>query len=369
MHVEPREYRKFISADGTRAQRTAGGQLSRKTTMRPVEQLEPRRLLASFTASSVAELITDINAANAAGGANVITLTEGTTFKLNAVAEGSDGATGLPTIAAGNELTIAGNGDTIERSSGAGTPAFRLFDVAAGAVLSLNDLTLSRGRAPYSSFDGAATGGAIRNHGALILSGVTVQNCTAQGDFAGQSALGGGIFSAGVLTAVGSAIRNNQALGMDGGDFGFVSAGIGGSASGGGLYLAGTSASLTNSSVDSNLARAGNGGSGGKGQFFGSVFWFGGGPGGGAGGGGIFAAAATVQLQGTSITRNVAKGGTGGSSPRGLPKGADGPGRGGGLFIAPPAVVGLDSTTQANTRSNTASTSDDDIFGSFTLLA
>ena len=42
--------------------------------MRPVEHLEARRLLASFTASSVTELIADINAANAAGGSNTITL-------------------------------------------------------------------------------------------------------------------------------------------------------------------------------------------------------------------------------------------------------------------------------------------------------
>src|SRR4051795_3866573 len=42
--------------------------------MRNVEPLESRRLLASFTASSVTDLIADINAANAAGGTNTITL-------------------------------------------------------------------------------------------------------------------------------------------------------------------------------------------------------------------------------------------------------------------------------------------------------
>src|SRR4051812_21699431 len=121
--------------------------------MRLVEQLEPRRLLTSFTASSVADLIADINAANAAGGSNTITLSSGTTFKLSAVDNGTDGPSGLPVIAVGDELTILGNGDTIERSSGGGTPGFRLFDVAAGGSLSLNGLTLS---------GGLAQGGAIR---------------------------------------------------------------------------------------------------------------------------------------------------------------------------------------------------------------
>jgi len=51
-----------------------------------------------------------------------------------------------------------------------------------------------------------------------------------------------------------------------------------------------------------------------------------------------------------------------------LPKGADGVGRGGGLYIGAAALVSLDLFTQANTSSNTASTSDNDILGSFTAL-
>src|SRR3982750_2074833 len=103
--------------------------------MRPVEPLETRRLLASFTASSVAELISDINAANAAGGSNTITLTAGTLFKLNAVNNNTDSPNGLPVIAPGNDLTIVGNGSTIDRSAGASVPGFRLFEVTAGASM------------------------------------------------------------------------------------------------------------------------------------------------------------------------------------------------------------------------------------------
>jgi len=61
--------------------------------------LETRRLLASFTAASAADLIADMNAANAAGGANTITLAAGATFSLNAVNNQNEGATGLPVIA------------------------------------------------------------------------------------------------------------------------------------------------------------------------------------------------------------------------------------------------------------------------------
>src|ERR1043165_6063414 len=100
--------------------------------MQHIEQLETRRLLASFTASSVAELIADINTANAAGGSNTITLAAGSTFKLASVDNNADGANGLPLIAAGDTLTIFGNGATIQRNTSRGPPAFRLFDVAAG---------------------------------------------------------------------------------------------------------------------------------------------------------------------------------------------------------------------------------------------
>jgi hypothetical protein len=335
--------------------------------MRYVEQLESRRLLAAFAAASVAQLVSDIDAANAAGGANTITLAAGTTFNLNAANNSVHGPTALPVIAAGNDLTILGNADTLQRSTAKGTPGFRFFDVAAGASLTLNGLTLSGGLALDSYSEGVAKGGGIRSQGTLSLNGVTVQNCTAQGEYLGEPAFGGGIFSSGILTVTGSTIRNNQALGTDGTSFG-LTAGAGGSAAGGGLYVSGTSASLTNVTVDSNVARGGNGGSGGTAHVFNAVFHFPGGLGGGAAGGGIYAGASTVELRGMNITRNAVKGGAGGNSPKGLPKGADGPGVGGGLYIYPGALVGLDPFTEANTRSNSASTSDNDIFGSFTLL-
>ena len=329
--------------------------------MRHAEQLETRRLLTSFTASSVAELISDINAANAAGGANTITLAPGVTFNLTAVDNTAHGATGLPVIGTGNDLTIVGNGDTVQRGTTRTTPAFRLFDVAAGASLALSRLTLSGGLA-----FGVAQGGGIRSEGTLSLSGVAVQTCIAQGYF--SEALGGGIFSAGVLAVVDSAIRNNQALAGDGAPNAYQPV-PGQTAEGGGLYVAGASMTLTNTTVESNLARGGNGANGGKDNSLGVTIWTAGGQGGNAFGGGIFTAASHVELRGVTITRNTAKAGLGGSSPNGIAKPTDGAGQGGGIYIAPAASAGLDAFTQANTRSNTASTSGNDIFGSFTILA
>src|SRR5262249_13930867 len=160
----------------------------------------------------------------------------------------TDSATGLPSIAANDNLTIVGNGDTIERSTATGTPAFRLFDVAAGASLALTDLTLQGGLA-YGS------GGAIYNEGGLDLTRGTVQNNVAQG----YSAQGGGIWSSGALNLESTTIRNNHALGLDGINSPY-GGGSGGSAYGGGVYLGGGTALLSGVTLSGNTAQGGDGG-------------------------------------------------------------------------------------------------------------
>jgi hypothetical protein len=158
-----------------------------------LEQLEDRTVPSNFTAATVSDVIADINAANAAGGANSITLVAGTTFTLSAADNATDGGNGLPVITSGDNLTITGNGDTIQRSTASGTPAFRLFDVSNGASLALANLTLQGGYSVSSvSFpvvQASGRGGAIYNQGSLSLNGVTVQNNSVYGN-----ALGGGIF-------------------------------------------------------------------------------------------------------------------------------------------------------------------------------
>src|SRR4051812_40668751 len=253
--------------------------------MQLMEQLETRQLLTAFTAASVADLIADINAANAAGGSNTITLAPGTTFNLSAVDNqiNPGGGNGLPVIAAGDDLAIIGNGDVIQRSTARGTPEFRLFNMDAGASLALNNLTLSGGV-------GRFYGGAVRNIGTLSLKGVTVQNCSANG---WSQVTGGGIFSNGTLTIADSTFQNNQALGDNGVLYGFVPE-YGGSAYGGGLYVAGGNATVTNSTFISNVARGGNGEDAYSTKH--SVFPLSGpgAPGGDGYGGGIYAAGGTL---------------------------------------------------------------------------
>src|SRR5262249_36672681 len=160
-----------------RRQRTG---TKRPTRARPVlELLEDRTVLSNYTAATVAQLIADINAANLAGGSNTIKLAAHTDFTLSAVDNTTDGPTGLPVIAAGNNLTINGKGDALARSADLGTPAFRLFDVASGASLTLKDLTLANGLATGTTVTGPET---VAPDGEVIV-------------LAGSETLGGGILN------------------------------------------------------------------------------------------------------------------------------------------------------------------------------
>jgi hypothetical protein len=330
-----------------------------------LEPLEDRALPSAYTAGSVADLIADINAANAAGGSNSITLVAGTTFTLTAVDNTTDGATGLPVIAANDSLTLVGSGNTIERSTAKGTPAFRLLDVAAGGSLTLNDLTLQGGLA--FGWGVPAEGGAIHNQGTLTLNSVTVQNNIAQGSSggpntaAGGPAAGGGVWSAGSLTLQGCTIQNNQALGGQGGDGAFGNGAAGGAGLGGGLYVAGETVSLSDVTFRANTAQGGAGGKGYRFCFYGDCYDRVGGPGGKGVGGALYLAGGTVTLTGTTVEDNTAKGGAAGG-----PSASKGLGEGGGLYIDPAASVCLDAFTQANVTHNSASTSNPDIFGSYT---
>jgi hypothetical protein len=221
-------------------------QAARRRRLRPtLEQLEDRTLLASYTVGTVTDLINDIVASNTAGGSSTITLVASTTFQLTVVNNSTDGPTGLPTIAKNDHLTIVGNSDTIEQSTASGTPAFRLFDVAGGARLTLKNVTLQDGLEQGKGV--SAEGGAIFSRGTLVLSGVTAQNNIVQGANGangtktspdgkpGQAAAGGAIWSKGPLTLEKSTvIQNNQAIGGNGGNGGTQSTEHGGNGGAGG---------------------------------------------------------------------------------------------------------------------------------------
>jgi hypothetical protein len=344
-------------------------------------QLEDRVVMSNYTAATVADLVADINAANAAGGSNTITLVAGTAFTLTAVNNTTDGATGLPVIAAKDALTIVGNGDTIQRSTASETPAFRLFDVAGGASLSLQSLTVQNGLALGNGV--AAEGGALLNQGSLTLNGVTVQNNTAQGyseDITlgdGDNAAGGGIYSSGVLTVQNSSIQNNQALGGVGlaaGVLGptYIGPGFaGGSAFGGGLDISGGTATLTSVTLSSNTAQGGAGGMGGCVYDF-VPYGTNGGNGGAGLGGGLYAAGGTIDVHNVTVTGNTAAGGAGGQGGScGLknldgPNGSPGLGEGGGLYIDAAAAVCLDAFTHKHVQKNHASTGYPQIYGTYT---
>jgi hypothetical protein len=378
--------------------------------LRP-EQLEDRALLTGYTAASVSGLISDINASNLAGGSNAITLVAGTTFTLTAVNNTTNGATGLPVITANDNLTIAGNGDIVQRSTATGTPDFRLLEVAAGASLTLQSLTLQGG----VSADLNRGGGIDNEGGSLTLTGVTIQNNSA--GLAGalccsSTPVGGGIYSIGSLTMQSSTIQNNQAIGTTGNPDQ-----TGGDAYGGGIYIGGP-ASLSNVTVDSNTAQSGSGGigalggrargggiyinaggptggmtvnlsnvtlhsdtaRGGQGGQSGTIRGGGGhgtgsgghhhfrerlGPGNGGDGvgGGIYVAGGAVTLLNTSMSSNTAMGGLGGGEGA-----SNGQGEAGGLYIESVASVSLDAFTQAHIINNTASTADPNIDGSYTIV-
>jgi hypothetical protein len=308
----------------TQSQRP-GGQLR-------LEQLEDRLTPANFTAGSVAELIADINAANTAGGSNTITLTAPTTapYFLTAVDNGTDGANGLPVITNGN-LTIDGNGDTIERNIN-GVP-FRMMDVASGGSLTLENLMLLGGLA-YGSGT-AAEGGALYNQGTLVLSGVRLEANIAQGmsetSKGQEAAAGGGIWSNGALTLEnGTLLDWNGAYGGDG-----IS--NGGNGFGAGLYIAGGTLIMTNTTLTSNFALGGQAFGSGSGSHNGNGF-----------GGGLYVGGGTVTLSTDTVTNNNAS-------------------HGGGLYLAGGGTVYLDAFTLNNTINNFAQY-DPNISGHYRLV-
>jgi hypothetical protein len=315
------------------------------------EHLEDRTLLSNWTAASVADLIADINAGNKAGGSNTIALVAGSTFTLTAVNNTTDGATGLPVIAANNNLTIVGNGDTIARSTASGTPNFRLVDVALGASLTLENLTLQGGCAGGAGKYGE--GGAILNQGTLTLSAVAVTGNDASG-VRYPSGLGGGIYSTGSLTVEGgSLITNNGAYGGVGLSYRGVPPWYG-PAYGGGVYVASGTASLDNVTLSSNTARGGS-------AYGGGLYVAGGtvtlanvtlssntaaGRNGNAYGGAVYVAGGTVTLTGDTLSSNSAVGGAGAQGPVYI---APGNGYGGAVYVAGGAVTLTGDTLSSNT--------------------
>ncbi len=171
-----------------------------------------------------------------------------------------------------SNITIEGNGSTIERSTAIGTPLFRMFRKNGASHLTLNDMTLRNG---YLKDTGR--GGAIYAQGQLTLNNVTITNNTSTNVTLGLG--GGGIFvdKDSEVTINNSNISNNTTEQNGGGifvnedstvsiynsTFSGNSAGYDGggiyAVSGGGIYAVPTEVTIDNSTISNNSASRGGG--------------------------------------------------------------------------------------------------------------
>jgi hypothetical protein len=157
-----------------------------------------------------------------------------------------DGLITFDPALAGGTIALTSGQLTAERSmtiDGSGAPgltvsgnnASRVFQIAAGTTVSLNDLTVSDGA-------GAPQGGGILNYGVLNLDFVTVTNNTESSTGAASFDLGGGGIYNGdgaTLNLTNSSVSNNSTIGQPGGGiYGFFNSNI----------------NLTNSTVSDNVA-------------------------------------------------------------------------------------------------------------------
>jgi hypothetical protein len=256
-----------------------------------VESLEDRRVPATILVNSTSYALMNppsvtvatlgksvtlrdaINAANNTPGADVIEL-QRTTYQFSNADNHWYGPNALPSIS--SEITIDGNGATIQRNPAFVLSMFRLFYVSGGTHdelplgnLTLNNLTLANGVAKggqggSGGGGGMGAGGAVFNQGTLQLDGVTLTANRAIGGSGASGAGGGG-------GGIGSDATGAHGGGFGGG-FSVKFGGLGGANGGGG----GGFLSNANGFNGPSGVGGGVGGFGGRG----------GGPGGAAGDGG-----------------------------------------------------------------------------------
>jgi hypothetical protein len=162
-------------------------------------------------------------------------------------------------------ITIDGPGQTVvtvARSFAAGTPNFRIFDIAQNVTVTISGLAISNGN---SSGQGGGGGGGILNAGTLV-----VRDCTIQDNF---TAGGAGIANSGTLTITRCSFGRNNSPGSVGGGLsnssptnGTATATVTAStffdnvsANGGGIYND-SILSLTNCTLSGNTASGDGGG-------------------------------------------------------------------------------------------------------------
>jgi hypothetical protein len=242
--------------DSTSIQARRFGRPAISITSIPGDAFEPGcDLRDAITAANTNVQVGDCPAGNEGA---VIELPAGSAIAL---AEADNGANGLPVIQ--RPVKIRGHGARIERDPGLACPAgpeFRLFEVADGGILTLEDVAVSNGC--LSSGPGA---GVFSDSGSLVLREASIEGNEAVGGAGGGVAAVGGN-----LLAFDSSVRGNLA-GEEGG--GISVAGSPGwllieratvsenvAASGGGLTVAGSTFALVRNSTFSGNVAASSGG-------------------------------------------------------------------------------------------------------------
>ena len=219
--------------DGIPARRTKCAPSTRLS----VEHLEDRVVPSTFVVHTLADSGPDslraaITAANANPGADVIRFAGVARSGTISLTSGELGIT--------DDLRIDGPG--AGRLTVSGNDASRVFRIGSGAEASIDDLTVTRGRA-------AGQGGGILNAGTLTLSRAVLSDNVVvgiQGASLGAvvDAFGGGVFNTGTLTVRHSLFVHNQSVGADG-----TPTSIGSSALGGAIMSAGPAGSPATAAV------------------------------------------------------------------------------------------------------------------------
>ncbi|WP_165360523.1 choice-of-anchor Q domain-containing protein [Candidatus Chloroploca sp. Khr17] len=150
-------------------------------------------------------LLEAVAAATNSPEANTLQLTDACIYQFDVeYISTENGLNGLPVVtAAGGPLIIEGNGATFERGR-TSEGEFRFFEVASGADLTLQDLTLAHGHA------GPAEGGAILNFGTLTLANVVLRDNEAGYSWEAERN-GGALSNYGTASIRQSALINNIA--------------------------------------------------------------------------------------------------------------------------------------------------------------
>lgn len=203
----------------------------------------------------VPALVNALDKANANAEADTLELAPACTYSLTAVnnTDATLGPNGLPVIT--TDIKLNGNSATISRDST--TAPFRIFQVNAGATLTLNQLALRGGDPGAKTNRDAYDGGAIHNKGTCILNHTTVDgNQAGDGkgsisDYLGLGGHGGGIFNDGVVALTDSIVSNNHA-GRGGVGYGPYVAAPGGH--GGAVYNLGTLTLIRTTVIDNSTA-------------------------------------------------------------------------------------------------------------------